>query len=159
MERLTKRLEDGLAVMDCSSCELQEKYCTALGCRNRLKDRLAVYEDTGLAPEEVEAIKTAMTGKSIAEIKEFNGVPVAHLCDLAQAEKDGLLAVLPCKVGDIVYDIQDGTAYATRVLSFSYFEDHWACRTVSSYPDLEQFGDRIFLTRDAAEAALTKQKE
>lgn len=25
MERLTKRLGDGKAVMDCSSCELQEK--------------------------------------------------------------------------------------------------------------------------------------
>lgn len=44
--RLTKRLEDGQAVMDCKNCELKElQMCTALGCRNRLKDRLAEYED------------------------------------------------------------------------------------------------------------------
>lgn len=50
MERLTKRLDDGQAVMECKSCELQEKHCTALACRNRLKDHLAAYEDTGLEP-------------------------------------------------------------------------------------------------------------
>lgn len=44
--RLTQRLLDGQAVMDCQSCELRENACTALSCRNRLKDRLAEYEDS-----------------------------------------------------------------------------------------------------------------
>ena len=82
---------------------------------------------------------------------------IAHIRDLLQAEQDGRLVVLPCKVGDTVFDIGDGTAYATRVLNFSYLGDHWACRTVSSYPDLEQFGTRIFLTREEAEAALAEK--
>ena len=44
--RLTKRLDDGQAVMDCKHCELKaSQQCTALACRNRLKDRLAEYED------------------------------------------------------------------------------------------------------------------
>jgi len=44
--RLTKRLDDGQAVMDCEHCELKNsQQCTALACRNRLKDRLAEYED------------------------------------------------------------------------------------------------------------------
>lgn len=44
--RLTKRLDDGQAVMDCEHCELKaSQQCTALACRNRLKDRLAEYED------------------------------------------------------------------------------------------------------------------
>lgn len=46
-ERLTKRLRDGQAVMDCESCGRRERGCTALYCRNRLKDRLAEYEDAG----------------------------------------------------------------------------------------------------------------
>lgn len=88
-------------------------------------------------------------------VKSIEGiVPFGRLLELACADKAGRLVVLPCKVGDTVFDIGDGTAYATRVLNFSYFGDHWACRTVSSYPDLEQFGTRIFLTREEAEAAL-----
>lgn len=39
--RLTKRL----AVMDCESCGMRERGCTAQYCRNRLKDVLAKYED------------------------------------------------------------------------------------------------------------------
>lgn len=87
------------------------------------------------------------------------GAPPApeKLRALMDAERDGRLAVLPCKVGDTVFDIQDGTPYATRVLSFSYFGDHWACRTVSSYPDLEAFGERVFLTLEEAEAALERR--
>ena len=88
-------------------------------------------------------------------IKSIEGiVPFDRLLELADADRAGKLVVLPCKVGDTVFDIGDGTAYATRVLNFSYLGDHWACRTVSSYPDLEQFGTRIFLTREEAEAAL-----
>lgn len=97
----------------------------------RLYASLGKYEDSGLTPERAQ--------------------------ELAQAEKDGRLVVLPCKVGDIVYDISDGTPYATRVLSFSYFGD-LACWTVSSYPDLEEFGTRIFLTCEEAEAALKKRE-
>lgn len=91
-------------------------------------------------------------------VKSIEGiVPFDRLLELADADRAGKLVVLPCKVGDTVFDIGDGTAYATRVLNFSYLGDHWACRTVSSYPDLEQFGTRIFLTREEAEAALAEK--
>lgn len=58
MERLTKRGTDGQAMMDCQKCEADwtGKHgkpmadCTALYCRNRLKDILAAYEDTGMTP-------------------------------------------------------------------------------------------------------------
>ena len=66
--------------------------------------------------------------------------------------------VPPCKVGDTVYDIADGTAYATKVLQFVYFGDRWACRTVSSFPNLEGFGTRVFLTREEAEKALKESE-
>ena len=59
MERLTKRDTDGQAIMDCEKCKADwgGKHCkpmddcTALYCRNRVKDRLAAYEDTGLSPQ------------------------------------------------------------------------------------------------------------
>lgn len=70
---------------------------------NIRKDLLA-YKNTGLTPESVEALKLSMMGKTIAEIKEFNGLPVDRLRELAEADKDGQLVVLPCKVGDTVID-------------------------------------------------------
>ena len=55
MNRLTKQLPDGQAVVDCANCELNRlQYCTALACRNRLKDRLADCEDIELSPEDIE---------------------------------------------------------------------------------------------------------
>lgn len=63
-ERMTKYDIDGRAVMDCKKCKADwmGKYgkpmieCTALYCRNRLKDRLAAYEDTGLTPEQLRVV-------------------------------------------------------------------------------------------------------
>ena len=72
--------------------------------------------------------------------------------------KHGVI-VPPCKVGDTVYDIWDGTACATRVLHFVYFGDYWACRTVSSFPTVGEFGERIFLTKEEAEQALKEREQ
>lgn len=92
--------------------------------------------------------------------RDCRGCPVnaiylklAHYEDL---EEQGRLIELPCKVGDYVYDIGDGTAYKTKVLQFVMFEDHLACRTVSSFPNVEAFGTRVFLTEAEAEEALMK---
>ena len=57
--------------------------------------RLAVYEDTGLTPESVEELKLSMMGKAISEITEFNGFPIDRLRELAEADKDGRIVVLP----------------------------------------------------------------
>lgn len=65
--------------------------------------RLAAYEDTGLEPEEVE---TMMESKADAQ---FMMTELCRLCDydrleeLAKAEQDGRLVVLPCKVGTPVW--------------------------------------------------------
>lgn len=72
--------------------------------------------------------------------------------------KNGVV-IPPCNVGDMVYDISDGTPYETRVINFAYFGDHWACRTVSGFPDLKDFGTRIFLTKEEAKATLERSKQ
>lgn len=58
-------------------------------------DRLAAYEETGLDPEAVEHLKLASMGKAIAEIKEFEGVPVDRLRELAQADREGRVKIDP----------------------------------------------------------------
>lgn len=101
MERLTVKRADGrwaLANNDgAKPVEQMEKIRFAI-------DRLAAYEDTGLEPEEVTQIKLTIMGKSLAEIKEFEGVSINRMIELTQAEKDGRLVVLP----DAKYTDADG---------------------------------------------------
>ena len=96
----------------------------------------------------------------LESITKINDVPIARINALADADKDGRVVILPCHVGDIVYDIEDGTPYATRVVSFVMFRDgSVSCKTVSSFPDVESFGTRIFLILTEAEKALAKEKK
>lgn len=142
-------------------CEIERRANNTPKCREaQIYERLAAYEDTGLTPEEIQQMKLMLAGKTIARLTEINGVPVSRIAALANADKDGRVVILPCHVGDIVYDIEDGTPYATRVVSFVMFKDgSVSCKTVSSFPDVESFGTRIFLTLADAEEALAKEKK
>lgn len=53
MERLTKYLTDDCAVLDCTACPYHNNGCHTMNCRNRLIEKLAAYEDTGLEPEDI----------------------------------------------------------------------------------------------------------
>lgn len=136
-------------------------------CVKELAARLAAYEETGLEPEAVEHLKLASMGKAIAKIKEFEGVPVNRLRELAQAEKEGRLVVLPCDVGDKLYDVTLGEVREKIVISLSMLlsksVNHLVIHAenfrnaVTSY-ELQDIGKTFFLTREAAEAAL-KERE
>ena len=97
--------------------------CYGSGCKIKdcpfetaVCERLAAYEDTGLYPESVEALKLSMMGKAISEITEFNGLPIDRLRELAEADKDGRVVVLPCKGYSSIDIARDGV---------SYRPDHW----------------------------------
>ena len=103
MERLTKRDTDGQAMMDCEKCKADwtGKHgkpmvdCTALYCRNRLKDRLAAYEDTGLTPERCAEFARADAEGRYIVMRDAEQEGVARLRELAEADKNGRVAVLP----------------------------------------------------------------
>lgn len=112
MERLTSREPriSGMPGVCCThfeggDCQAIQGHC-ADGCawEEAAWERLAAYEDTGLEPEEVTQIKLAIMGKSLAEIKEFEGVSIDRMIELTQAEKDERLVVLP----DAKYTDADG---------------------------------------------------
>ena len=177
MERLTKRDTDGQAMMDCQKCEADwtGKHgkpmadCTALYCRNRLLDRLVEYEDTGLMPEEVSAlVKDWSDLRTI--IGECGGID--RLRELAEADKDGRLVVLPCKVGDVMYKL---FREYTECTSYQVRKDNYCCEgcmvpcdsrevTViraiqpNSLPEvvryIEEIGKTVFLTHEEAKKAL-----
>lgn len=127
--------------------------------------RLAAYEDTGMTPESVEALKLSMMGKAIAEIKEFNGLPVDRLRELAEADKDGRLVVLPCKVGDTVYfrtydcngtvDLGIQPHKVTAIAGYAIVRGKYT--DVGLLP--AQYGVSWFLTREEAEKALEAMKD
>ena len=72
---------------------------------------------------------------------------IDHIRDLLQAEQDGRLVVLPCKVGDTVYQIDAERVYESEVKWIIFDCDDIAF-------DERAIGGSIFLTRDEAEAAL-----
>nr|DAG29286.1 MAG TPA: hypothetical protein [Caudoviricetes sp.]DAH95070.1 MAG TPA: hypothetical protein [Caudoviricetes sp.] len=113
MERLTKYDTNGQAMIDCQKCKADwtGKHgkpmadCTALYCRNRLLDRLVKYEDTGLTPEQC-----AEYGKADREGRYIvlrDAERVKRLRELAEADKEGRVAVLPCEVGGSMLDMSD----------------------------------------------------
>lgn len=111
----------------------------------------------------METLKLSMMGKAIAEIKEFNGLPVDRLRELAEADKEGRVVVLPCKVGDTVYSIFGAEVIEKtvgRVIINGYTTPRiWVdldCSFLSSVTtrwDLG-IGKDFFFTREEAEKAL-----
>lgn len=179
MERLTKRDTDGQAMMDCQKCEADwtGKHgkpmadCTALYCRNRLKDRLAAYEDSECEPEEVLPKDKA---DEIA-LKLMRLVDLESLCnytclrELAEADKDGRVVVPPCKVGDRLYEVTGRKTIsvykvkAIRVESFGLFIE-WDIVEGFVWQSLAginagEIGKTVFLTREEAEKALKEVEQ
>ena len=143
--------------------ELEQDVC-------RLKSRLAAYEDTGLEPEEIKVHEAAKYNAGYYHgdedrcrwIEKELG-PIDHLRDLLQAEKEGRLVVLPCKVGDTVYmpvgkwgtitgyeaDECDGFHIARD----GVLQIKAKCYS-GNYGTYGVPGKTVFLTREEAEAAL-----
>lgn len=102
MERLTKKI-DSCTVFPEELIGVTLVPDNPIMCKMLL--RLAAYEDTGLEPESVEALKLSMMGKAISEITEFDGLPIDRLRELAEADKAGRVAILPCEVGGAMLDV------------------------------------------------------
>ena len=84
-----------------------------------------------------------------------------RLRELAEADKDGRLVVLPCKVGDKLYRVFAGEIFEHRVGSMKYFaiQGRWDIETYPFCPCVESsIGKTIFLTREEAEKALEAMK-
>ena len=99
MERLT--FEGNFCeIVQCK--EVKCPYDTACS-QKQVWERLKQYEDTGLEPEAVETVKLALAAKHMVDLETLNNTPISRLVELAEADKDRRVVVLPCKVGDVVY--------------------------------------------------------
>ena len=153
MERLTEKhylAEDHY--MKCSGNCHMDINCIDCPAFDRLVERLAAYEDTGLTPEGVEYALRYLNSTSTAEIKGFEGVSVDRLLELAAADKEDRVVVLPCKVGDTIWRLKRTfETYPDR--SKPYVEPD-----AFLLQDVWDAGKTVFLTRDEAEKALEEME-
>ena len=159
MERLTERLRTGEVLM---ASDYEEKY-TEQEWICVLQDRLAAYEDRECAPEEVlpkdKADEIALKLMRLADLESL--CSYTRLRELAEADKDGRLVVLPCKVGDTVYFALLGRIIEKQVFSIVSFSNSTRiyCGGTSEYFRPEDIGKTFFLTREEAEKALEAMKD
>ena len=141
-----------IAQCACMKC-LYDTNCS----QKQIWERLKRYEDTKRTPEQIEALEAAIMGKAVAQITEFEGLPIARLRELAVADKDGRCVVLPCKIGDKLYRVFAGEIFEHRVGSMKYFaiQGRWDIETYPFCPYVESsIGKTVFLSREEAEKAL-----
>lgn len=98
-----------------------------------------------LTPEEIKAPFTEDTMINLAA--QALGVEPSRLRELAEADKDGRVVVLPCKVGDTVYILRRAFDGADVVGETELWWD-----------DIPQLGKTVFLTREEAEKALEERE-
>ena len=126
--------------------------------------RLAAYEDTHMMPSDVTSMRMDMA--IIAAL--FDGVDVDRMKELTEADKDGRLVVLPCKVGQRVFALLDTDTHISECevkqigmgnkIGFIGLEPIGA-RGREYGVALNGFGKTVFLTRKEAEKALEAMKD
>lgn len=141
--RLTKRYPNGAVMTD-----------------QEVLEKLATYEDTGLSPEEFRE-KTESVLELYGKLKPY-----------ADAEEQGLLVRLPCKVGDTLYAPTRNIVSEFRIIRFEiggydkhYLWVNWYLKkgmTGNFRIDVipaEEIGKTVFLTREEAESTLKEGQD
>ena len=169
MERLTEKHYLGTDhYMKCSGNCNVDMDCIDCPSFDRLVERLAAYEGTGLTPERCSEFARADAEGRYIVMRDAKQEGVARLRELAEADKDGRLVVLPCKVGDRLYEVTGRktisvyTVKAIRVELFGLFIEWdivegfvWQSLSGINAGDI---GKTVFLTREEAEKALEAMK-
>lgn len=143
---------------DNGNCTAVGGFCTAVAAAHC--PLLREYLDTGLMPEEVERSKLEIEAGCFKAIARTYGIDINRLRKLAEADREGRVVVLPCKVGDTVYfrtydcngtvDLGIQPHKVTAIV--------WHAIVRGEYTDVGllpgQYGVSWFLTREEADAAL-----
>lgn len=146
MERLTY-FKDGYWRVNFSGVQYQADFV----------DRLAAYEDSRLSPEDAANLH--------AILRLGDGMTLMRLRELAVADQEGRVIVLPCKVGQRVFALLDTDKHISECeikqiglgneIGFVGLEPigaRWRKYGVA----LNGFGKTVFLTREEAEKALAE---
>lgn len=157
MERLTER--------DANCADPKEIYGVRVKNHDYISaaSRLADYEDTGLTPEEIDMDhEAAETLRRLCRDYDLD-----RLEELAEADKDGRLVVLPAKtVFELTWDAGPDCDLICPVsvdgegcCSFCDKGELCIYERKCRQEHIEQIGKTVFLTREEAEKALEAKKD
>ena len=157
MERLT--FEGNYC--DISRCrELPCKY--GENCAQKeVWERLKAYEDSGCEPEEVlpkdKACEIALNLMRLAGLESLCSYD--HLRELAEADKDGRVLILPCAPDAIYWEKVGGILAQSRFEGLHVYEDG-TIKYAGYGMEIcaEDIGKTVFLTREEAEKALQEME-
>ena len=103
-------------------------------------------------------------GDTIWRLPDYgNGSPTEKLADYEDAEEQGLLLRLPCKIGTKVYNITwwDDVQKKVVVKGKTYYRTihkHKVSKSTFGYTDIDDFGKTVFLTKSEAEQKLKEME-
>ena len=149
---------------DNGNCTAVGGFCTAVPAAHC--PLLRQYLDTGMTPEAFQSYVVFLQDL-IGDQKASEALD--RFRQLVKADKDGRLEVLPCKVGDTLYEvtgrktISEYRVKAIRVELFCVFIE-WEIEKGFVWQSLagitpNEIGKTVFLTREAAEAALEAKRD
>lgn len=145
----------------CDIAQCRELPCPYNGACSQRKvwERLKAYEDRGCAPEEVlpkdKADEIALKLMRLADLESL--CSYTRLRELAEADKDGRLVVLPCKVGDTVYRLFAGNPDNPVIATLKINTVAEAVKLIGKMGMHKYIG--TFLTREEAEKALEAMED
>ena len=174
MERLTKRLSSGAPTYNYpASCYFDDDSgpdkIAQSAFRQRCVERLADYEDSACEPEEVlpkdKADEIVLKLMRLADLESL--CSYTRLRELAEADKDGRVVVLPCKVGQRVFALLDTDKHISECevkqiglgneIGFVGIEPI-GVRGRKYGVSIKGFGKTVFLTSEEAKKALEAMK-
>ena len=123
-----------------------------------LREKQRLIPVTERMQEEIKAPFTEDTMINLAA--QALGVEPSRIREIAEADKDGRVVVLPCKVGDTVYFALLGRIIEKQVFSIVSFSNSTRiyCGGTSEYFRPEDIGKTFFLARAEAEKALQEME-
>ena len=170
MENLLQDIASGLWIVLDVYCFFGGMGCRTEDCGFKVEicERLAAYEDTGLEPEEVNDAVVGAKLLAKSQLVSAFGVAAERLRELAEADKDERVAVLPCRVGDKLYEVTGRktiSVYKVRAIRVELFGlfiewdivEGFVWQSLSGI-NAEEIGKTVFLTREEAEKALEAMK-
>lgn len=124
-----------------------------------------------ITPNIIEDLARDIYNKALEIVVEEAGVSLDRLCKLAKADNEGRCEILLCKPGDVVYCLEYWPARLCERYVYGYqfnvsengaealFEIRDSSENCCWWYELEQFGEDIFLSKEAAGVKLSEQME
>ena len=157
MKRYTEKHydENGYYLICSGNCETLN--CGDCGILDKIVDRLAAYEDTGLEPED---IKRAFNEAAVLKLAgQALGITPDRLRELAQADRLlGKKVYEPNKRGIVsTYEvISVHISYCSVLVGWNLIDGIYS--NLNGF-EISALGKSVFLTREEAEAALRREQD